>query len=320
MERLQLSPNNRFIELGLPSDLVPNRDLGVQVSGTFKYPSGTLTYQVGWFNGVSDGTSTDANITPDVDNNDDKDWVARVFAQPFLTSQIPLLSGLGAGVAVSYVNQVGNATNTLLPTYKTETQRNFFTYDAVRTATASAAAAGAVVADGERLRISPQAYYYLDSFGLITEYVHEKQDVGRTLGTGAAAVARLGTVRPESWQVAATYLLTGDKATFGSVAPLRPFTVGGPGWGAVEVAARVSSLKLSTSAFAAIPGVANSFFADGTTQPNGATAWTAGVNWYLTQNVAWYADYTATRFDGGALNGANRADERAYFTRFQVAF
>jgi len=46
----------------------------------------------------------------------------------------------------------------------------------------------------------------------------------------------------------------------------------------------------------------------------------SGVNWYLTQNVEWVLDYTATRFDGGAKDGKDRADEKAFFTRFQVAF
>jgi phosphate-selective porin OprO and OprP len=36
--------------------------------------------------------------------------------------------------------------------------------------------------------------------------------------------------------------------------------------------------------------------------------------------VEWVLDYTATRFDGGAANGRDRADESAFFTRFQVAF
>jgi phosphate-selective porin OprO and OprP len=319
LERLQLSPNNRFIELGLPSDLVPNRDLGVQVSGTWKYPSGTLTYQVGWFNGVNDGTSTDANATPDIDNNDDKDWVARVFAQPFLTSNITALKGLGAGFAVSYVNQVGSSTNTLLPVYKTETQRNFFTYDPTRAATPTLPAAGAAYADGTRLRLSPQAYYYVGSLGLLTEYVHESQEVGRVFGTGSGAVLRRATVKPESWQLMANYLLTGDKATFGSVAPLRPFALGQPGWGAFEVAARISSLRLDPISFTA-PSGASTWFADPSSQPNKATAWTLGLNWYLTQNVAWYLDYTSTHFDGGAPAGLDRANEDAFLTRFQVAF
>jgi hypothetical protein len=32
------------------------------------------------------------------------------------------------------------------------------------------------------------------------------------------------------------------------------------------------------------------------------------------------ADHTVTRFDGGAPDGKDRADDSAYFTRFQVAF
>src|ERR1700736_2139242 len=194
LERLQLSPNNRLIELGLPSDIVPNRDLGLQVPGTFPYPTGTLTYQVGYFNGVADGTSTDANNSPDIDNNDKKDWVARLFAQPFLSTD-SVLRNLGAGVAVSWVDQAGNATNTLLPSYKTETQRNFFSYDPATTA------AGPTIANGERLRVSPQAYYYYRSFGLLTEYVTESQDVSRTFGTGANALTRRARLHPSSWQV-----------------------------------------------------------------------------------------------------------------------
>jgi phosphate-selective porin OprO/OprP len=320
LERLQSSPNNRFIELGLPSDLVPNRDLGLQVSGTYAFSTGTLLYQVGWFNGVSDGVSTDANATPDVDNNDKKDWVARLFAQPFVKTDWAALRGLGAGIAVSYVNQVGTASNTLLPTYKTETQRNFFTYYTATTASGAASANGTTIADGERLRISPQAYYYYKSFGLLSEYVDESQDVSRTLGSGSTAVKRRARLKPDSWQLMATYLVTGDDATFGTVVPKRPFAVGQPGWGALELAARISELKLDPVTFADSKGVVDSWFADPSTQAKRATAWTLGVNWYLTQNVEWALDYTKTRFDGGAANGKDRADENAFLTRFQVAF
>jgi phosphate-selective porin OprO and OprP len=320
LERLQYSTNNRFIELGLPSDLVPNRDLGLQVSGTYAYASGTLTYQIGYFNGVTDGNSTDNNATPDVDNNDKKDWTARLFAQPFVKTDWAALRGLGAGIAVSYVNQVGTASNTLLPTYKTETQRNFFTYYAPTTASGAASGNGTTIANGERLRISPQAYYYYKSFGVLGEYVDESQDVSRTLGSGATAVTRRARLKPNSWQLMATYLVTGEDATFGTVVPKRPFTVGQPGWGALELAARISELKLDPATFADSKGVANSWFADPSTQASKATAWTLGVNWYLTQNVEWVLDYTKTRFDGGAADGKDRADESAFFTRFQVAF
>jgi phosphate-selective porin OprO/OprP len=325
LERLQLSPNNRFIELGLPSDLVPNRDLGLQVSGTFDFPTGTLTYQVGYFDGVVDGTSTDANSTPDVDNNDKKDFVARLFAQPFLRTD-SVLKYLGAGVAVSYVNEVGTAANTLLPSYKTETQRNFFSYDGaaaavVTTATASAtAAASATIANGERLRISPQAYYYYSRLGLLAEYVSESQDVSRTFGTGANALTRRARLKQDSWQAYTTFFLTDDDATFGTVSPKRPFALDQPGWGALEFAARVSQLKLDPATFLSPAGTVAQWYADPSAQAREATAWTLGLNWYLTPNVAWYLDYSKTDFDGGAPNGRDRPDESAYFTRFQVAF
>ena len=319
LERLQLSPNNRFIELGLPSDLVPNRDLGLQVSGTYGFSTGTVTYQVGWFNGVADGASTDANATVDIDNNDAKDWAARLFTEPFGRTNWLALRGLGAGVAVSYVNQIGSPTNTLLPTYKTETQRSFFGYDPSRMESGSIPGAGATYADGRRVRFSPQAFYYYQSFGLLSEYVGESQDVARTFGAGAAKFTRRAILKPESWQLAATFSVTGDDAAFGSVVPHRPFAIGQPGWGALELAARVSELELDSATFAT-PGGADSWFADPNSQPDRAKAWTAGLNWYLTQNVAWYLDYTVTRFGGGAADGTDRAGERAFFTRFQVAF
>jgi phosphate-selective porin OprO/OprP len=319
LERLQLSPNNRFIELGLPSDLVPNRDLGLQVSGTYNFPTGTLTYQVGYFDGTVDGTSTDASSTPDVDNNDKKDFVARLFAQPFLRTD-SVLKFLGAGVAVSYVNEVGTAANTLLPSYKTETQRNFFSFDGAAAAAGATAAASGTIANGERLRISPQAYYYYKRLGLLAEYVSESQDVSRTFGTGANALTRRARLKPDSWQAYTTFLLTDDDATFGTVRPKRPFALDQPGWGALEFAARVSQLKLDSATFLSPAGTVAQWFADPSAQAREATAWTLGLNWYLTQNVAWNLDYSKTDFDGGAPNGRDRADESAFFTRFQVAF
>jgi phosphate-selective porin OprO and OprP len=214
---------------------------------------------------------------------------------------------------VSWIDQVGSAANTLLPSYKTETQRNFFSYDP------ATAAAGPTIANGERLRVSPQAYYYYRSFGLLTEYVTESQDVSRTFGTGANALTRRARLHPSSWQVGANFLVTGEEATFGTLVPNRPFALDSPGWGALEFAARVSELKLDPATFFSPAGTLE-WFADPNAQARLARAWTLGTNWYLTQNVAWYLDFTKTNFDGGGPNGKNRADESAIFTRFQVAF
>jgi hypothetical protein len=76
LERLQSGANLLFIERGLPTQLVPNRDVGVQLHG--KVWGNTLAYQVGYFNGVEDGGSGDIEVT-----DDGKDPAARLFVHPF---------------------------------------------------------------------------------------------------------------------------------------------------------------------------------------------------------------------------------------------
>src|SRR6185369_3840718 len=71
LERLQPDQFNRFLELALPSALVPNRDIGAQWGGDLG--KGLFTWQVGYFGGVADGTSTDNNTSPDVDNDGKKE-------------------------------------------------------------------------------------------------------------------------------------------------------------------------------------------------------------------------------------------------------
>ena len=93
LERLQSSADIRFIERGLPTNLVPNRDLGVQLSGDVG--GGAFAYQVGYFNGVNDGQSSDNLATPDVEVDTAGDYAARVFFQPFINSESFSLRGFG---------------------------------------------------------------------------------------------------------------------------------------------------------------------------------------------------------------------------------
>ena len=46
----------------------------------------------------------------------------------------------------------------------------------------------------------------------------------------------------------------------------------------------------------------------------------ATAAWYLTSNLKLVANYTQTQFDGGAAAGRDREDEKAFFTRAQLAF
>lgn len=303
LERLQPDQYNRFLELGLPSDLVPNRDLGVEIGGDLL--GGTFGYAIGAFNGVTDGNSTDANSNPDADSNDGKkDTEARLFTQPFVNSGISGLRGLGFGIAGTYVKTVGSPTNTLLTSYKTSGQNAFFSYRTGTTGT---------YADGTRFRWTPQAYYYAGSFGALAEYVVAEQDVSRQLTTSNK---RSGRVDNSAYQLSLAYFLTGEKETFNSFTPKSTFHLGAPGWGAWEIVARYGELKIDDAAFI---GGADSF-ADPNASPHRARAVGVGINWWLNANVKWVLDYEVTQFDGGATGGGNRPDERALTTRFALTF
>ena len=90
-ERLMSATEMPFIERALPTSLVPNRDLGLMVHGDLA--GGNLAYAAGVFNGVVDGGSGDTDI------QDGKDFVGRVFLQPFRARRDSLWQGLGAGIA-----------------------------------------------------------------------------------------------------------------------------------------------------------------------------------------------------------------------------
>jgi phosphate-selective porin OprO/OprP len=90
MELLQGDAYCLFPERAQASNLVPNRDLGVQVQGML---NNHLFYAGGVMNGVPDGSSS----TTDVDTNNGKDLAGRIVLIPWKTTKTPLpkLNGLG---------------------------------------------------------------------------------------------------------------------------------------------------------------------------------------------------------------------------------
>src|SRR5690242_1975303 len=177
LERLQQDVDTRLVERAFPTDIAPNRDIGVDLHGDLF--DRTLEYDIGYFHGVADGGSSDA-FNAEQDNNNDKDWALRLFTHPFRNTVSPL-QGLGFGASFNYADFSGSSPSagsasvqtTNLPTYPTPAQLTFFTY---RTS-----GPNATFASGERLRLSPQAYWYWGSFGVLGEYIVVQQDVARTL-------------------------------------------------------------------------------------------------------------------------------------------
>lgn len=271
-----------FVERGFPTQLAPNRDLGVMLQGDFR--EGVLQYQLAAVNGVTDGASATG------DSDDSKDVVARVFAQPFLETSWAPLQGLGVGFAASYGDQSRATT-----TYRTNGQDVFF-----RTV-------NGVTEDGERLRLAPQAYWYWGPFGSLFEWTKSETNLQS---------ATLGSIESDvrAWQVAASWVLTGESASFRGVTPRNPFRPSDGTWGALELAARYHRLEVDDDVFAA-------GFASRTVSAQRADAWTVGLNWMLNPFVKLVLNYERTEFDGGgAVLGTDRPGEDLLATRVQLNY
>ena len=310
LERLVSASDLRFIERGLPTSLVPNRDLGLQLGGDIA--DGAVNYSVGYFNGVSDGGSSDGNTPSDAENDTKGDWAARVFFQPFVSSDNFVLRGVGFGVAGTFVEATGSATTTLLPGYRTPGQQTFFSYRGTTAASETTPVVNGTFADGERVRWTPQAYYSIGSFGVLGEYVNVTQEVSRATPTAGLRSAKLDNT---AWQVQLAWFVTGEDQAFKGYTPQSVFSLDQGTWGAFELVARYHELDIDDDAFS---GGADSF-ADPASAASKASAWGVGVNWYLNQNIKWSLNYDVTSFEGGAATG-DRPDEEALFTRFAVAF
>lgn len=293
LERLQSSNRLLFVERGFPTNLVPNRDLGFQIFGEIS--GGLVSYAVGLFNGVFDGGSADT------DANDGKDVAGRIFVQPFLKTEISPLKGFGIGVSGTYGKQKGTATSPNLPSFKTPAQSTFFRY--ISDAATATAPANITVASGKVFRLSPQLYYSWGPFGLLGEYVCSSQQVTNNNGTA--------TLAHQAWQAAASFALTGEKASYKGIKPKNPIHPREGKWGAVELAARYNELRVDPDTF---PN-----FASAAASARRARAFGGGVNWYLNDNVKLVANYEQTLFAGGATGG-NRQTERAILSRLELAF
>ncbi|HUI54522.1 MAG TPA: porin, partial [Bryobacteraceae bacterium] len=164
-----------------------------------------------------------------------------------------------------------------------------------------------VIEAGHRTRLQPGGYYYMGPFGLLAEYGLTEESLQK--GTTRADIAF------RAWQVAGSYILTGEKKGFSSPTPRKNFDPKTGGWGAVEIAIR-------TGGFSADRSVFNYGFASATTSPRIAHEVVGGVNWYLNRLVRISADYGRTNFGGGATiaQGINRPTEKTLIIRFQINF
>ena len=171
----------------------------------------------------------------------------------------------------------------------------------------------ATFANGERLRLAPQLYYYRGSFGLLGEYTQVEQDVSRTV----AGATRSDTLTNSAWQAQFSWFVSGEEEAFRGFTPGSTWQPGKPGWGGLELVARYHELDVDDDAFA---GGANSF-ANPLTAISKETAYGVGVNWYPWNTVKLSLNYETTTFEGGAATGDRGPGRRtALFSRFAINF
>ncbi|MDX2073217.1 MAG: porin [Alphaproteobacteria bacterium] len=285
LERLQSPVDMLFIERGHPSNLAPSRDFGVMAYGNL-IPD-QLEYQIGVFNGNQDLGNTDS------DDDDKKDYVARIFAHPFRNADTVALQGLGVGVAGSVGEREGGNGKSILGTYKTPGQQDFFRY---RSDT---------YADGTHWRLYPQAYWYYGNLGVLAEYAISNQSVTRG--------SNHGELQHTAWQVEGSYAPTGEDINFkGGIKPAQDFNLSKGGIGAWELVARAGGTDVDNGAFTS--------FADRAIAASSAQSYGGGINWYLNENFKLALNYEFTTFTGGNVAGTDRADEHFLVTRSQFRF
>lgn len=211
LERLQSASAIAFAERAYPTELVPNRDIGLQISANLL--DNRFSYALAFTNGTPDGRNA-ASGNPD----DNFETSLRLFVQP--------VDGLGFGIAGSIGDKSGNG-NAVLPRYRSPGQRTIYQYSS------------AVVADGEHTRWSPQAYLYRGPFGLLAEYVESRQ----SLSDGTAEVE----LKHQAWQISSGWVLSGEDASYKGVKPDSPLGAGG--YGAWELVLRYTEVDFDDAGF-----------------------------------------------------------------------
>ena len=290
-EQLQSDAWTFFNERSIATNLVPNRDVGIQLQG--EALDNRLSYAVGVFNGVGDGGST-----TNTDFDEDKDIAGRVFLTPFRNDAGSPLQAFGIGLSGSIGREKTAAGRT--SGYRTDGQQTFFSYNA------------GTIADGKNWRVSPHLEYRFGSLGVQAEYVLSVTNLR------AAPGAPIVEVKNRAWQLSAGYVLTGEESSYSGVVPRTDFDLAAGTWGAFELVGRVANLDIDDVVFPTLAAAGAA--------ASEATSYGLGLNWYLGKATMLKLDYYRTEFDFAAGAPAVpsapvlRQDEQAFITRFQLTF
>jgi phosphate-selective porin len=149
--------------------------------------------------------------------------------------------------------------------------------------------------------VSPALFVYRKAVGAYAEYFRTTEAVAK--GGPATAVTNTG------WNATGVFVLTGEAATDRGATPKRPFDPAQDHWGALQLAIRVSELRVDPQVFAL------GYAASGASRV--ARAVGVGLVWYNNANVKHMLTFERTVFDRDA-KGPRKAENALVF-RVQVS-
>jgi phosphate-selective porin OprO and OprP len=280
IERLQSATSLTFIERAYPTQLAPNRDIGAWLRGDVA--GKRVHYAVGVVDGVADNAVIEGETDDLVELN------AHLLVSPLAGTK---LGDLGIGAATTFGKTRGTIANPGITNVRSAGQATIVKFAAGTDAATTARA------DGYRSRFTAHAYYYGGPVGVLAEWVRDREPL-ELMGTKTV-------VDNDAWQLAASVAVTpGDRPTYKGLKPKRPFDLARGGFGAVELGARYSELRLDPDGFTSgITAEASSV--------ERAREYTLGTNWHLTDNLKVQLDYAFTELTA-------RPNEHLVATRVQV--
>jgi phosphate-selective porin OprO/OprP len=292
-EMIQRSPQARFM---------PNFDTGIKAFGSIM--DSMFTYELA----VTNGRSHLANQGRDnVDDNDGKEYAARITTAPFVQDKDSFLKGLRIGAYATFAHEgQGNPVTGVQPT---GWPGGVATNELAVTYLAAGAFPAGFHFHGDRYRVGGEATYAMGPF-MVRGEVSERHDEVFTAGGKNNLLATPG------YYTEAVFVVTGeDRIPNARLVPLHPFSLADGGLGALEVAARVGTVAMDRKTLID-DGVAMAG------NSNRARSVTLGFNWWPVQNVKFSLDYIGEfYFYDIALSGTHSGSHaNGMLARFQVDF
>jgi phosphate-selective porin OprO/OprP len=175
----------------------------------------------------------------------------------------------------------------------------------------------AIVSTGALAGVSGAQVYSVEAAGTYGPLFFQGEYYWYSVDRGA--IPGLTSVKFDGGYAQASYALTGETRTYNSasaayngIQPANPFSLAGGGWGAWEIAGRISTIDLNDQ-LATANGVAG----------GRQTIYTAGLNWYVNNNVRFMFNYLhgdITKQVSATNTGDVGAKFDAVAMRTQIAF